>query len=43
MEDLSTLMWLPGVDHRDIMRSIELFGERVIPLVEEARGAATVS
>jgi alkanesulfonate monooxygenase SsuD/methylene tetrahydromethanopterin reductase-like flavin-dependent oxidoreductase (luciferase family) len=43
MDDLATLMWLPGVDHRDIMRSIELFGERVIPLVEEARGAAAVS
>jgi alkanesulfonate monooxygenase SsuD/methylene tetrahydromethanopterin reductase-like flavin-dependent oxidoreductase (luciferase family) len=36
VEDLSTLMWLPGVEHRDIMRSIELFGERVVPLVDQA-------
>lgn len=34
MEDLLTLMWLPGVAHEQIMRSIQLFGDEVMPLVE---------
>jgi alkanesulfonate monooxygenase SsuD/methylene tetrahydromethanopterin reductase-like flavin-dependent oxidoreductase (luciferase family) len=36
MDHLLTLMWLPGLDQSSIMRSIELFGEQVIPLVEES-------
>jgi alkanesulfonate monooxygenase SsuD/methylene tetrahydromethanopterin reductase-like flavin-dependent oxidoreductase (luciferase family) len=40
VEDLLTLMWLPGLEHEKIMRSIELFGEQVMPLVERERSGS---
>ena len=39
LDSLLTLMAMPGLDHRHVMRSIELFAERVIPLVEAPRQA----
>ena len=34
LESLLTLMAMPGLAHSDVMRSIELFAEKVMPLVE---------
>lgn len=34
-DHLMTFMTVPGVDHRSVMRSIELFGSEVMPLVEK--------
>ena len=39
LESLLTLMAMPGLDHRDVMRSIELFAEKVMPLVEAPQAA----
>jgi alkanesulfonate monooxygenase SsuD/methylene tetrahydromethanopterin reductase-like flavin-dependent oxidoreductase (luciferase family) len=36
VEALLTWMWLPGIEQDDILRSIELFGERVVPLIRDA-------
>ena len=39
LETLLTLMAMPGLEHRHVMRSIELFAEKVMPLVEERQPA----
>ena len=39
LESLLTLMAMPGLEHRHVMRSIELFAEKVMPLVEERQPA----
>jgi alkanesulfonate monooxygenase SsuD/methylene tetrahydromethanopterin reductase-like flavin-dependent oxidoreductase (luciferase family) len=36
VEHLMTLMTIPGVPHEDVMRSIELFGGEVLPLVSRS-------
>ena len=40
LEYLLTFMGLPGMDHQDVMRSIQLFAERVMPLIEEKESVA---
>ena len=39
LDSLLTLMAMPGLDHKDVMRSIELFATKVIPLVEAPQAA----
>jgi alkanesulfonate monooxygenase SsuD/methylene tetrahydromethanopterin reductase-like flavin-dependent oxidoreductase (luciferase family) len=42
-EHLMTLMTIPGIEHEAVMRSIELFGSEVMPLVAKADARAGVT
>jgi alkanesulfonate monooxygenase SsuD/methylene tetrahydromethanopterin reductase-like flavin-dependent oxidoreductase (luciferase family) len=43
VEHFMTLMTVPGVEHRDVMRSIELFGTEVMPRVKQQEALAGAS
>lgn len=43
VEHFMTLMTVPGVSHRDVMRSIDLFGSEVMPLVAKHDALASAA